>query len=54
MTDGIDNLPGLLLKKGPLSSFCTLDEEMQEHMLSKVLGEASPLIPLIKELAQVS
>lgn len=54
MVEGIDNLPRLLLKKGPLSSFCMMDDEVQEFVLSIVLGEASPLITLILERAKVS
>lgn len=52
--EGIDNLPVLLSRKGPLSGFSSMDEDVQKFFLCSVLGEESPLIPLLMEGAKVS
>ena len=54
MLGEISNLPGLLSKRGPLSSFSTMDEDTRRYILSKVLGESSPLIEEIFKLSTES
>ena len=54
MVQSISNFPTLLYKMASFSSFCTVDSELQGTMLSAVLGDESPLISRIKEIAQVS
>lgn len=51
---GISDLPKILATKGSLSTFCDLDGDMQKYWLSKLLGDDSPLIDVIIELAKVS
>lgn len=54
MLEGLNDVPRLLSKRGPLSSFLTLDEGFQKYWLSTVLGDESPLIPEILHLSTVS